>query len=139
MPLIELDRDPYYSIYYDSDESWLHVDWTGYQTLASESVQRGCERMLVRMVEHKAFRILNDNTNVAGVWNLPPKWLAEDWFPRMYRAGLERFAWIYSPHRASQVTVNATLSHMDADSLNTKVFYDIEEARKWLREFPSRG
>ena len=131
MPLIELEREQLYCIYYDSEESWLHTDWTGYQTV--DSVQRGCERMLVLMVEHKAFRVLNDNTNVIGMWSGGAEWGASSWFPRMKQAGLQAFAWVYSPSRFSQISTDATLSQMDAAATGIEVFYDIAAAQEWLR------
>ncbi|HEX8552934.1 MAG TPA: STAS/SEC14 domain-containing protein [Abditibacteriaceae bacterium] len=131
MALKELSRESYCQIYLDETEGWLHVNWTGYQTV--ESVKRNCEEMLVLMVQHKAFRVLNDNTNVLGIWSGAAAWGASSWFPRMHAAGLTHFAWVYSPSRFSQISTDATLSLMDAESTGVRVFYEIEDAKAWLR------
>jgi hypothetical protein len=132
MPLIELEREQYFCIYYDTDEAWLYVDWTGYQT--SASVMRGCNHMVDWLVHYQTDAVLNDNTCVLGIWSGAAEWGATDWFPRMKAAGMKHFAWVSSPSRLSQVSTDATLSQMDAEPFGVKVFNTIAEARDWLHE-----
>jgi hypothetical protein len=131
MALIELVCEDFIDISYDPEESWLHVNWKGYQSV--DSVQQGCERMLELLAEYHADRVLNDNTNVLGIWRGAAEWLAVDWFPRMQQAGLKCFAWVYSPSRFSQVSTDMTLSLMDPEAMNVHVFYDRADAASWLR------
>ncbi len=131
MPLNELFREEYIAICLDTDGGWLQADWRGYQTVGT--VQSGCERILELMVEHRTGRVLNDNTNVVGIWSGASEWVATDWFPRMTAAGLTCFAWVYSPTRFSQVSTDETLARMDSEAVGVKVFYEVDEAREWLR------
>jgi PAS domain S-box-containing protein len=128
--LTELHRESFIAISLDASASVLHTDWKGYQSV--ESIKQGCEIILELMVRHDAYRILNDNTHIFGIWWFAAEWGAADWFPRMKDAGLRAFAWVYSPTKLSQVSTDDTLSLMDPDAFNVKAFYDKEEAAAWL-------
>jgi hypothetical protein len=132
MPLVDLYNERFLRIQHDTDAGWLHADWTGYQTI--DSVKEGCEEILRRMVEHRVFLILNDNTHVLGIWSGASRWVATDWFPRMRAVGLQRFAWVYSPSRLSQVSTDEALAGVDAAAVGVGVFHDIADAWRWLRE-----
>ena len=137
MPGIQLVREDFIEIAYDTEETWLHVTWKGYQTVGS--VQEGCEQMLVWLTAYQTDRVLNDNTQVLGIWQGAAAWLATNWFPRMQQAGLQRFAWVYSPSRFSQVSTDTTLALMDADAVGVRVFSNLTEATTWLRQRPHRA
>lgn len=130
--MIELVKESRFQIYLNSEKSWLYVNWTGYQTIGS--VQWGCEAILAAMVAHRCYWVLNDNTNVVGIWNGASAWVARDWFPRMSKAGLHGFAWVYSPTRFSQISTDETLSHLQPELVNVQVFPGVAEAETWLRE-----
>jgi len=116
-------------IYYDEEDQWLYVNWLGFQTV--ESVMIGCEKMLKLMKENDCGKILNDNTYVEGMWSGAARWGAYNWFPRMRENGLEWFAWIYAHSTLSKLSTDKTLSLMEPDYIRT--FYDLEEAKTWLR------
>jgi CheY-like chemotaxis protein len=130
MSLTELCHESFIDIFHDPEAAVLHANWRGYQSV--DSIQYGCERILELMVSHKSYKVLNDNTQVLGIWRGAAAWLATDWFPRMKQSGLKRFAWIASPSRLSQVSTDATLALMDADSLGVKLFNSKAEALSWL-------
>jgi hypothetical protein len=116
-------------IFYDESEQWLYTNWIGFQS--TKLVMDGCETMLKLLKENNCQKVLNDNTLVEGIWSGAARWGASSWFPRMRDAGLEWFAWIYSPSVLSQLSTDKTLSLMEPDFIRT--FYDLEEARNWLR------
>lgn len=89
--------------------------------------------MLHFMRSYAAYDILNDNTNVVGIWINVAEWMARNWFPRMKTAGMKRFAWVYSPYRFSQVSTDGTLALLDPVALGIKVFSDKSEALGWLK------
>jgi hypothetical protein len=124
-----LFQEKYIQIIYNSDEHWLYVNWLGFQTV--KSVMEGCEKMLVCLREKSCQKVLNDNTLVDGIWSGAARWGADNWFPRMRQAGLEWFAWVYSPSVLSKLSTDKTLSLMQPDFIQT--FYDLEEAKLWLR------
>ena len=77
------------------DHGWLYVDWIGMQSLSD--LKAGSDQ-LVRLLQSKsADSVLNDNTRADGIASEAAEWLGRDWFPRMRRTGLQRFAWVRSP------------------------------------------
>ena len=119
----------YILIQHDRDGGWLYTDWRGYQSV--ETVKEGCEMMLELVQKYSFTKVLNDNTNVLGIWSGASEWVAVDWFPRMYTAGMKYFAWVYSPGIFSRMSTDRTLA--SAHDKVAEVFYNLEEARQWLR------
>lgn len=130
MPFIALFAENFIEISFDPKAKVLHANWKGYQSVAS--VRAGCEAMLKFMSEKKLNKVLNDNTNVLGIWRSAAEWMATDWFPRMKSAGMASFAWVYSSSRLSQISTDETLAMVDAGKHGIKVFYDKSEAQVWL-------
>lgn len=130
MPLIALFAENFIEISFDSRAEVLYANWKGYQSVAS--IRTGCEAMLKFLSEKKLRKVLNDNTNVLGIWRSAAEWMATDWFPRMKDAGMESFAWVYSSSRLSQISTDDTLTMMDAGKYGIKLFYDKAEAQAWL-------
>lgn len=116
-------------IEYDQENHWVYVDWKGYQT--EQSVMTGCERMLDAVVLYKCTKILNDNTNVVGIWTPAANWVGVNWFPRIQAAGVSYFAWVYSPSAMSRVSTDEALKNtVTPDFIRT--FFDINAAKSWL-------
>jgi CheY-like chemotaxis protein len=126
-----LFSENYLDIFLDRRLLAIHAAWKGYQSV--QSIQNGCERLLEAMTECATYQVLYDQTDVVGIWRAASKWLAKDWFPRMHRAGLKRFAWVCSPAKLSQVSSDLVLSMIQPGPLGVKSFYDIDAARTWLR------
>jgi hypothetical protein len=132
--LTTLYQEDFLDIAYDPATLLLYADWKGYQSV--DAVKRGCERMLALMVQYDAYRVLNDNTHVKGIWIGAAEWAATNWFPRMKQAGMKRFAWVYSPSRFSRVSTDTTLSLVNAEATGIKMFNDKIEAVAWLYRHP---
>ena len=123
-------EEDFISIEFDASHNWLYVDWKGYQI--EGSVMAGCERMLEALIEYKCSKVLNDNTNVIGIWTPAAKWVGENWLPRMEKAGLKYFAWVYSPSALSQVSTNTAITHTSKKEI-IHTFYSIDLAKEWLQ------
>lgn len=111
-------------------EGWLYVNWQGFQNY--DAIMVSCEKILECLIETGYTKVLNDNTNIEGIWSGAAKWVGQDWFPRMHAAGLECFAWVYSPSTFSRLSAEKTLSLMN-DFSYIKKFDNIEAASDWLR------
>lgn len=129
--MLELYSDSFLDIAVERDALILHANWKGYQSMNTGT--RGCECILELMARHKAYRVLNDNTNVRGLWMEVAEWAAKDWFPRMKQAGMRQFAWIYSPTKFSQLSTDVALALIDTGAHGIAVFHDREQALAWLR------
>jgi hypothetical protein len=115
---------------YDPENSWIYADWKGYQT--EGSVKEGCEKILEALLFYQSRAVLNDNTHVLGIWTPAAAWVGSDWFPRMEKAGLQRFAWVYSPSAMSRVSTKESLRHTPNVHL-VCTFFEMDEAKKWLK------
>lgn len=128
--MLELYSDSSIDIFLDSEKRIIHALWKGYQSM--NTGMQGCAHLLDLMVAHKAFRILNDNTDVRGLWMGAAEWAAREWFPRMKDLGMERFAWVYSPAKFSQISADSAIALLDPEAFGVKVFHDKAGALDWL-------
>ncbi|RZI40529.1 hypothetical protein EGT07_23105 [Herbaspirillum sp. HC18] len=127
-----LYSDPCLDIHLDPDNRILQVNWKGYLSLNSGI--EGCRHIMELMEEHQAYCILNDNTEARGLWMEAAEWAARVWFPRMRQAGMQHFAWVYSPAKFSQISADTALASMDAGAFGVKMFHDKSEALGWLSQ-----
>jgi hypothetical protein len=125
-----LYSDRFLDILHDEENALLHLDWKGYQT--DGSIKEGCERASELMVQYKAFKILNDNTNVLGIWTGVSRWLIFDALPRARKAGMTSFAHVYGSSRLSRISAEAALFLLNQIAADIKTFDDIDAARAWL-------
>lgn len=130
MALRTLFETSYITISYDYLNDWLHADWTGDQNL--ETVQTGALQMLQCLRDERCRKVLNDNTRVTSMWSDAAEWGGKEWFPAMTEAGLEYFAWVYSPNVFSRLSTDLTLQHTTRPVVLT--FDNVETAAAWLRQ-----
>jgi hypothetical protein len=125
----ELYTDSHLTISFDVSNDWLYVDWEAEQT--EESVRAGCLVMLELVKQHLVQRVLNDNRKVQSMWSDVAEWGGTVWFPAMADAGVEYFAWIYSPHLYSRLSTDLTLQYTQRPVVLP--FEDHDTAARWLR------
>ncbi len=133
---IQTDNKSYHAdeqvkINYSKDDHWIEANWTGFQNF--ESVQRGGLIILDIFKKNRCTKVLNDNTNVLGNWSEAAEWAGKIWFSQMQNAGLQYFAWVYSPSTFSQLAAEKSVSIMDG-SVTTRFFNDKREAESWLKK-----
>ncbi|MFT2009408.1 hypothetical protein ACMA1I_12090 [Pontibacter sp. 13R65] len=125
-----LFREPYIAIEYNEIDDWIYVNWRGFVNY--ETVTAGCEKILFFMKERGCSKVLNDNTNVEGIWSTASKWVGQDWFPRMKNAGLLYFAWVYSASTFSRLSTDKALKNTE-DLKYIQTFDSLDAACDWLR------
>jgi PAS domain S-box-containing protein len=131
----EINEDNFYrnnaiTIAYNDIEKRLDINWNGYQDLIT--VQHGCLKILEMLDRHKVSSVINDNRDVLGTWSDASDWVGQVWFPMMEKAGLHKFAWIYSLAAFSQLSAKkaADLNH---GKVQIKFFSDLDEAKSWIQ------
>lgn len=112
-------------------------DWKGYQTDAS--IREGCERTLELMVQYQAYKLLNDNSNVLGIWTGVSRWLIFDALPKARKAGRTRFADVYGPSRLSRISAEAALLLPGPKAVDIKSFDNMDAATVWLISHPGNS
>lgn len=121
----------YLTISCDDQQEWMEVNWTGHQHF--KSVQNGGLQMIELLKSSGLKKVLNDNREVLGNWSEASDWAGKVWFPMMIEAGLQDFAWIFSPSIFAQLAAQKSFDVSDGKA-NVRFFYDIEEAKRWLKE-----
>lgn len=124
-------RNKSLSIHCNEQQQWMEVNWTGYQNF--ESVQNGGLQMVKVLRSSGLKKVLNDNTEVLGNWSEASDWAGKVWFPMMIEAGLEDFAWVFSPSIFAQLAAQKSVDVSDGKA-NVRFFHDIEQAKFWLKE-----
>jgi hypothetical protein len=123
--------EDYITIEYDDQADSLYADWKGYQT--EQSIRAGCEKLLEACAVYHCSRILNDNTNVIGIWTPASAWVGNNWLSRIKGAGVKYVAWVYSSSNMSRVSADESIKHTTEPEL-IHMFEDVETAKEWLKE-----
>jgi len=125
-----LYRNNFIAIEFNHEDDWMFVNWRG--LVNHYDVLAGCEEMLRCVKERQILDILNDNTHVEGMWSGASKWVGEVWFPALREAGLQHFAWVYSPSTLSRLSTDKTIKLTQSPGY-IKTFDDLDLAADWLR------
>lgn len=121
----------YLTINCNDQQKWMEANWTGHQNF--RSVQNGGLQMIALLKSSGLKKVLNDNREVLGNWSEASDWAGKVWFPMMIEAGLQDFAWIFSPSIFAQLAAQKSFDVSDGKA-NVRFFYDMEEAKRWLQE-----
>ncbi|AMM52628.1 hypothetical protein TH61_17605 [Rufibacter sp. DG15C] len=124
-----LFQNSFITIEMDITTDILFVNWTGEQT--EETVKEGCSQMLDQVQLNKTRKVFNDNSEVVGNWSGAAEWGAKVWFPAMYAAGCQFFAWVLSKELYSQLSTQETLKYQIAGIIILN-FEEREPALNWL-------
>ena len=130
MNLTLLCTAPHITIYFDSWNNWLYIEWEGDLTLPI--VQYACLEIAECFVKHAYPRVLNSNSQVTA---MPPEvlpWLIKHLLPYLELAGIQQLAWVHAPITLAMglgLQVFEQLPH-----LNIGVFSDLEDATSWLQQ-----
>lgn len=121
---------PFLTISYDYADDWLLLDWHG--NLDDDSVMAGALQLLELLKQERCTKVLNDNTNVTGLWADAARWGSDVFFPMLYEAGCRYFAWVFSPERFSQLSAELAVQRTTA-GIGIMTFRDLSPAAEWLR------
>lgn len=118
------------TIWHDSTNQWLYVEWTGDQSL--ETIQECCQYALAHLPLGQYTKILNDSTQATGNWAEAAQWLGKELFPQLATLGLVHMAWIYAADFNSRFAIDSTLRC--ATGLSIVTFDDMDAACAWLQQ-----
>ena len=130
MNLKKLREASHVTIYFDSWNNWLYLDWHGELTMPA--VQHACLDIARCYLRHSYPRVLNSSTQVTHIdWQVPA-WLADQFLPVLRRVGVEQLVWVYGPTLWARDMAHETLNRFP--SLGITLFGDMEEAVAWLQQ-----
>lgn len=117
------------SIYYDSLNEWLFLDWEGELTLPA--VQTACLEIAHCFLPRPYARVLNSNAQVTGMsWSVAA-WLASDFLPHLTLAGVTQVAWVCSSSLRGRYVVQTVLNWLPGPAVTS--FDDLDAAVTWLQ------
>ena len=90
--------------------------------------------MLRLLAQQRTHKVLNDNSQVTSMWSDAAEWGGRIWFPQMVAAGLDFFAWVYSPNLYSRLSTDLTLQYTPGVRPVVATFDDLETAKAWLSQ-----
>jgi hypothetical protein len=122
--------EPYVSIRWDSAGGWVIAEWKSWAN--SIEFRAACEQALLAVKDNHASRWLMDGRELRVIVEADQRWLAEDWGPRLVRAGVRHSALVLPRSGLASLTVEnvGEAHHLDAEQ--RQAFATLEEAKKWL-------
>jgi len=130
-PDFSVYQNGYVEIINHPEHAYAELNWKGFHNL--NTVKDSGQKILDFMKDTGCNAILNNNLEVLGSWEDAMDWVAKEWFPMMHAAGLQYFAWIYSPSTFSKLSTSYTIALMEMN-ICLKEFDDKEEALVWLMD-----
>ena len=131
MNLQHLCSAPHVTVYFDTTNQWLYLEWEG--ELALLEVQHACLEIAQCFVKHPYARVLNNNTQVTSTSYDVAPWLAQFFVRHLHLAGVERLAWVLAPTLRGSLVAQQAVSRLPHE-LAIALFTDLEDAVHWLQQ-----
>jgi hypothetical protein len=124
--------NPICKLHYDEEVRCVAVTWRKYAT--SAQLRYIHEIILALLAQHKAEKILGDDTDLPIVHAEDQQWIVEEWLPRARAIGLKVAATTVSMTFFGRVAIGAIQSRL-AREIQIRNFGNIHSARSWLKSF----
>jgi len=121
----------YLTIEPDATNRWIAVNWMGY--LTGDNIRAGAAAYTAALAKSGYHAVLNDTRAVLGPWEHSLDWVVNIWAPQAAAAGLTHFAMVTT--RESMADATAVSFYQQLTAFKAEMFADMEEARRWLRQF----
>jgi hypothetical protein len=129
--------NPICKLSYDEEVRCIAVTWRKYAT--SAQLRYIHEIILSMLAQHKAEKILGDDTDLPIVHAEDQQWIVEEWLPRARALGLKAAATKVSLTFFGRVAIGTIQSKLSRE-LEIRNFGNIHSARSWLKSFsPGAG
>lgn len=121
-----LHRDEHLVIKYSPASKFMYCYWRGF--IAAKRIKE-LGAVIIQFVKSKRVsKVLNDNTGVVGPWCSIAPWVLKSWFPDMFSAGMEYFAWIMPKDRFALLSAKDAMPAVKG----VKAFDSERDALVWL-------
>src|SRR5688500_18950945 len=92
---------------YDVIMDVIYASWKGAHT--EETIQKGYSKLLESVREHSCKGIIDDHSQISGIWAGSAEWVANKWVPEVFQAGVKYIACIFSNHIFSKRSTEKVL------------------------------
>ena len=111
------------------NNTFLNAQWFGVQSV--ETVKEGGYKLLDMMKEKSCSKLLNNNKNVIGSWDMALDWAQNVWAPQMRAAGLKYLAQVVPSSFYATLTIETLIQKIDK-SFEIRTFDEEADAEAWL-------
>jgi hypothetical protein len=122
--------NPICKLRYDPEVRCIEVTWRKYAT--SAQLRYVHEIILDLLAQHRAEKILGDDTDLPIIHAEDQRWIVEQWLPRARALGLKAAATKVSMTFFGRVAIGAVQSQLSRE-LTLRNFVSIHSARSWLK------
>jgi hypothetical protein len=110
-----LYKDNSLEIKYDALLDILYSNWQGVQT--EETILAGYKKILQMIDQHSPKALLDDHSQISGLWSGASEWIADEWFPLAKLKGLQFIAFVYSRHQFSRLSTMKAIKLMNSEKV----------------------
>ncbi|MFP4294109.1 MAG: hypothetical protein ACLFQ0_20950, partial [Cyclobacteriaceae bacterium] len=112
----------YFTAHYDAELDAIVETWVTSPT--SEEFRTGMNKIIDLMAKHKTGALLGDTKELGALSEEDQQWSFTDWLARALEVGYHSFAVIISPDIFAQMSVEDTLTEVQAKTKVTIQYFD---------------
>ncbi len=127
---------PICKLSYNREAECIEVVWRKYAT--SPQLRYIHEIILCMLVQHKAGKILGDDTDLPIIHAEDQRWIVPHWLPRARALGLKAAASVLSTTFFGRVAIGLIQSSFGHE-IKVRNFSNIHSTRTWLKRFRPRS
>ncbi len=128
-----MDLTKPYNIYWDAENQWVVMDWTGYAT--SAQFIEGVELMYNLIKKHNAFKVLANIKDMTLISLQDQNYTVYSFLPRAIEAGFRAIAVVRPVSYFNAVAIESMGYRVNQTTVQMRVFHQKADALEWLREF----
>ncbi len=126
--------DKYIQIRVDKSKSRIEAEWKGF---APEEDYKDClDKVYEFTCQHSCTKQITDMRQMKAIPEKANDWIQSDWFPRMVKQGVKKFALVNSSSAIAKLSVERADKGIEEkvgkSGIDTQYFEDIDSARGWL-------
>lgn len=124
---------PHFKLYWhEGSPQYVQTEWHGF--VGKEKIEKGLTRALKLVKEKHATLWLSDLRDMHVFSEEAQKWLLENFYPQMVKAGIKKLAFVKPQLIVTYLSLQRVVSNYDLHSLQFDFFDTIEAAEEWLKQ-----
>ncbi|MCP4675734.1 MAG: hypothetical protein GY854_09555 [Deltaproteobacteria bacterium] len=126
--------DEYIQIRVDEAKSSIEAEWKGFAS--EQDYKDRLDKVYEFTCQHRCTKQLTDMRNMKTIPDKANDWIQSNWFPKMVKQGIKKFALVNSKSVVAKLSVERAdkgiTDKTDKTGISTQFFDDLDSARGWL-------
>jgi hypothetical protein len=110
----------------------VHSEWRAFAN--SAELRAALLTGIQAIRDHRAAAYVSDARKIRLIVRDDQEWIKEKWMPLAVSAGLKRIAFVTAPTGLGKLTIEDVSGLVNHGALQSRTFYSMTEARKWVAE-----